>query len=114
MILGFGDGDQLLQHFQRGLRRIRMVTAPVDSGPDGTWTESVTGQGSLAGTEFALAESSNILRRLGLSDNASQPESTATHNDLLRLDPELFPFTPFAQGVWILRANLTSYDACGM
>ena len=33
---------------------------------------------------------------------------------MLRLDATLFPFAPFApfaERVWVLRANLTSYDA---
>ena len=29
----------------------------------------------------------------------------------MRLDIELFPFAPFADRVWALRSNLTSYDA---
>ena len=35
----------------------------------------------------------------------------APHRDLLLLDLELFPFAPFAERVWALRGNLTSYDA---
>ena len=33
------------------------------------------------------------------------------HSALLRLELELFPFSPFAERVWELRENLTSYDA---
>ena len=33
------------------------------------------------------------------------------HGDLLQLDLTLFPFAPFAERVWLLRDNLTSYDA---
>lgn len=32
-------------------------------------------------------------------------------NNLLRLELELFPFAPFADRVWELRKNITSYDA---
>ena len=35
----------------------------------------------------------------------------AAHHDLLQLDPELFPFRPFARRIWALRDNLTCYDA---
>lgn len=37
--------------------------------------------------------------------------AAATHSDLLRLDIDLYPFSPFAERVWELRANVTSYDA---
>ena len=88
-----------------------LVAALTDTGPDGLWAESVIAQGSLIGPELALAEASNILRRLELSGSISRSEATLAHNDLLRLDLELFPFTPFAQRIWALRDNLTSYDA---
>ncbi|HVR95858.1 MAG TPA: type II toxin-antitoxin system VapC family toxin [Thermoanaerobaculia bacterium] len=38
-------------------------------------------------------------------------EAGAAARDLLQLDLELVPFTPFAERVWELRANVTSYDA---
>ena len=85
-----------------------LVAALVDSGPDGIWAESVIAQGSLVGPELALAEASNILRRLELARTITRSEATGAHNDLLRLDLELFPF---AHRVWALRDNLTSYDA---
>ena len=66
---------------------------------------------SLAGPELALAEASNILRRLERAGIISQIEATSAHQDLLELDLDLFPFTPFAERVWALRNNLTSYDA---
>ena len=58
-----------------------------------------------------MAEVSNILRRLELSGQLSQLEATGAHGSLVRLDLELFPFAPFADRVWALRGNLTSYDA---
>ena len=88
-----------------------LVAALVDSGPDGIWAESVIARGSLAAPELALAEASNILRRLEQARTITRTEATVAHNDLLRLDFELFPFTPFANRVWELRDNLTSYDA---
>ena len=88
-----------------------LVAALVDSGPDGIWAESVISQGSLVSPELALAEASNILRRLEQARTISRSEATSAHNDLLRLDLELFPFAPFAHRVWALRGNLTSYDA---
>ena len=88
-----------------------LVAALVDSGPEGKWAESVLAEGPLTGPELALAEATNILRRLERASHISRLEATSAHRDLLRLDLELFPFAPFAERVWALRANLTSYDA---
>ena len=68
-------------------------------------------EGSLAGPELVLAEVSNILRRLERIGEISRLEANSAHRDLLRLDLDLFPFAPFADRVWALRSNLTSYDA---
>ena len=83
----------------------------VDSGPEGAWAESLIADGQLVGPELILAEASNILRRLEQSGGISRIEATGSHNDLLQLDIELFPFAPFAKRVWELRGNLTCYDA---
>ena len=88
-----------------------LVAALVDSGREGKWAESAVAEGFLAGPELVLAEASNILRRLERSGEISRLEANSAHRDLLRLDLELFPFAPFADRVWALRSNLTSYDA---
>ena len=88
-----------------------LVAALVDSGREGKWAESVVAEGHLAGPELALAEVSNVLRRLERAGQISRLEAASAHGDLLRLDIELFPFAPFAERVWALRGNLTSYDA---
>ena len=88
-----------------------LVAALVDSGSEGKWAESALAEGPLAGPELVLVEASNILRRLERAGHISRLEATSAHRDLLRLDLELFPFTPFAERVWSLRGNLTSYDA---
>lgn len=88
-----------------------LVAALVDSGPDGEWAESALGEGFLAGPELALAEASNILRRLQQAGDISRLEANLAQGDLMRLDIELFPFAPFADRVWALRGKLTSYDA---
>ena len=87
-----------------------LVAALIDSGPDGVWAESMLAEDALISPELVLVEASNILRRLEQAGQISRSEATGAHNDLLRLDLELFPFTPFAQRVWELRDNLTSYD----
>ena len=88
-----------------------LVAALVDSGREGQWAESMAAEGSLAAPELALAEASNILRRLERSGEISRLEANSAQGDLLQLDIELFPFAPFADRVWALRSNLTCYDA---
>ena len=87
-----------------------IVAALIDSGGEGQWAESVLAGGFLAGPELALAESSNVLRRLERAGRISRLEATSAHRDLLRLDIDLYRFGPFAERVWALRGNLTSYD----
>jgi predicted nucleic acid-binding protein len=58
-----------------------------------------------------LVEATNILRRLELAGFLPPGAAAAAHQDLLRLDLELFPFEPFADRIWELRHHLTSYDA---
>ena len=88
-----------------------VVAALVDSGRAGIWAEARLADDALAGPELVLAEAGNVLRRLELAGNLGRLEATSAYADLLRLDMELFPFTPFAERIWELRENLTSYDA---
>ena len=88
-----------------------IVAALVDSGHDGLWAESAIAEGGLASPELALVESTNVLRRLAQSGNLSRVEAAIAFRSMLRLDVNLFPFMPFAERIWELRENLTSYDA---
>ena len=88
-----------------------LVAALVDSGRETRWAEDAIAGDDLASPELALVEATNTLRRLELSGHISRFEATSAHADLLKLDLVLFPFAPFAERVWALRANLTSYDA---
>ncbi len=88
-----------------------LVAALVDSGREGQWAETLIAEGPLTAPELALAESSNILRRLERAGKLSLLEANSAHRDLLRLDIALFAFAPFAGRIWELRSNLSSYDA---
>ena len=88
-----------------------LVSALVDSGEDGKWAESAVAGDVIASPELALAEATNILRRLELAGELSRFEAAAAQADLMKLDIVLFHFAPFAERVWALRGNLTSYDA---
>ena len=88
-----------------------LVAALVDSGRDGQWAEGVIATDELAGPELTLVETSDVLRRLERARRISRFEAEGAYRDMLRLDVELFPFSPFANRVWELRDNLTGYDA---
>jgi predicted nucleic acid-binding protein len=88
-----------------------VVAALVDTGGDGIWAESLIASETLVAPELAMVETTNILRRLELAHELSPLESGLAHKDLMRLDIQLFPFHPFAERIWALRKNITSYDA---
>lgn len=88
-----------------------IVAALIYSGPHGDWAEGVLAGGRPQAPEPLLAEVTNVLRRLERAKIISRSEANAAHDDLMQLDIELFPFAPFANRIWELRHNLTSYDA---
>jgi predicted nucleic acid-binding protein len=88
-----------------------LVAATSDTGAEGRWAEDVVRAGGLVAPHLALVEATNILRRLELGGRLGRLEAGAAARDLLQLDLELVAFAPFAERVWELRANVTSYDA---
>jgi predicted nucleic acid-binding protein len=88
-----------------------LVAALIDTGPHGAWAEEVLATGSLHAPELARAEATNILRRLERAKLITTPEANGAQEDLMQLDIDLFSFEPFADRIWELRDNVTSYDA---
>jgi len=88
-----------------------LVAALSDSGAEGAWAEEIVGAGGLVAPHLALVEATNILRRLELVGKLGRLEAGAAARDLLMIELELVPFVPFAERVWELRSNVTSYDA---
>ena len=88
-----------------------LIAALLDTGPHGEWAEEIIAKEPLHAPELVRAEATNILRRLERAKQIATPEANAAHNDLMQLDIELFTFEPFADRIWELRHNVTSYDA---
>lgn len=88
-----------------------LVAATVDSGAEGAWAEELVSRGNLVAPDLALVEATNILRRLEAAGRLERVEAGAAARDLLQLELDLVPFAPFADRVWELRHNVTSYDA---
>src|SRR6185436_20476886 len=86
-----------------------LVAATSDSGAEGAWAEEIVGAGGLVAPHLALVEATNILRRLELAGKLGRLEAGAAVQDLLMIELELVPFGPFAERVWELRSNITSY-----
>jgi predicted nucleic acid-binding protein len=88
-----------------------VVAALIDSGPDGRWAEEILVAGPLAAPHLMAAEVANILRRAVMAGRISADAASLAHADLAQLRVELFPYEPFTDRIWALRANVTSYDA---
>ena len=88
-----------------------LVAAATDVGMHGTWAEDVLAHGDLVAPHLVLVEATNILRRLEIAKGLTRLEAAAARRDLLDLDIVLVAFAPFAERVWELRRNITSYDA---
>lgn len=88
-----------------------LVAALTDTGVEGRWAERVVAESDLVAPHLVLVETGNILRRLERVRRLTPAEAAAAHDDMLGLDLLLLPFAPFADRVWSLRRNVTSYDA---
>lgn len=90
-----------------------LVAALIDTGPDGEFAEALLADapGAVAAPELMLAESANILRRAEHDGRLEAEEAAAAYADLLAFDFVSFPYAPFAERIWELRHNLSTYDA---
>lgn len=88
-----------------------VVSALVDSGPAGRWSEQWLLAGGIAAPHLMPVEAANILRRAALRGDISADTASLAHADLQDLRVELFPYDVVAARAWQLRDNLTLYDA---
>jgi predicted nucleic acid-binding protein len=88
-----------------------LVAALLDTGATGQWAESVIENEMIVAPELVMVETMNILRQLERAKEISPLEANLVQQDFMRLDIQLFPFNPFAERIWALRHNVTSYDA---
>lgn len=88
-----------------------VVAALIDGGPEGEWAEEMLSSDSLAAPHLMPVEAANILRRAALASEVAVDTATLAHADLVALRVEFFPYEAFADRIWELRTNLTTYDA---
>ena len=87
-----------------------VVAAVVDSGPVGAWAAAMF-RSRNAAPQLMPAEAANILRRSVLRQTLSADAAAVAHAELVESPISLHPYWPFADRIWALRNNLTSYDA---
>ncbi|MDF1521310.1 MAG: type II toxin-antitoxin system VapC family toxin [Trueperaceae bacterium] len=80
-------------------------------GAIGAWASTVLTGHTLAAPELMPAETTNALRKAVLARTASQEEAAIVLAELQDLRVVYYPFAPFMERVWELRAHVTSYDA---
>lgn len=88
-----------------------LVAALIDNGADGRWAEACLQAHELHAPELVLVETTAALRRLEAAKRISSAEASFAMQGLLDLEIHLLPFAPFAERIWELRSNVTSYDA---
>ncbi len=88
-----------------------VVAALVDGGSVGGWAERLLVSDALVAPHLLPVEVANVLRRAAAAGDVSADAAALAHSDLLSLRVQLFAYEPFAERVWELRENLSSYDA---
>lgn len=87
------------------------VAALTDSGSVGAWADELLSSEDLIAPHLLPVEVANILRRIEHSGTVPRDAITMAHDVLNRLHINFYPYEPFADRVWQLRNNITSYDA---
>ncbi len=88
-----------------------VVALLVDSGPEGTWAAQQLGGAELAAPTLMPFEAATIIRRQQLAGAIGADQAAQAHADLVDLPVEEWPYRLLAPRAWILRENLTVYDA---
>jgi predicted nucleic acid-binding protein len=88
-----------------------VVSALLDSGPEGERARAVLQDERLAAPHLLPAEVTNVCRRLVAQGRVSGDVATLALHDLAGLRIALYPFDPLADRVWELRGAVTAYDA---
>ena len=88
-----------------------VVSALLDSGPVGQWSETVLRQGALAAPMLLTAEATNVLRRAELAGQVSPEIAAQAFADLMALPIQQYQFETVSVRVWELRASVTTSGA---
>ena len=75
------------------------------------WARGVLDSQTLVGPELLVVEVSHLLRRSVRGGVIPDAEGRAAIGDLVNIIDEFFEHAPFAERIWDLHPNVTSYDA---
>ena len=89
-----------------------LVAALVDETPVGRWAESLFAE-RLFAPHHLPAEATNSLNRAARVGDIPPEVASLAYVDMLAVGMRttLVPYAPYAERIWELRANVTSYDA---
>lgn len=90
------------------------VIAPLvaDGGADGDAFRARLRNEAIAGPDLLRVEVMSVLRRQVASGKLTTTEADSAIEDLLSLPVSTYPTGPMLGRMWILRNNITPYDAC--
>ena len=88
-----------------------LLASVLQQDAGGQWAESVIAGEQLVAPALLPAECGNILRRMEIAGEITSAEAATAYGDVLDAGVELHAFALFAERVWQLRHNVTSYDA---
>lgn len=88
-----------------------IVAALIDNGPTGQWAEQQLAGEQLIAPALMRTEATNVLRRAELAQQIDPATAALAFADLCQLAMQTAPFEMFADRMWQLRPNITSYDA---
>ena len=88
-----------------------VVAALVMADREGEWAEALLTSDDLAAPPLLPVKTANVLRRAALAGDISTDVASLAHADLADLAIEYFPYEMFADRVWELSSNVTTYDA---
>jgi predicted nucleic acid-binding protein len=89
-----------------------VVAGLVSADATGEWAESVLAGEPLAAPHLMPVEAASILHRAELAGEISADVASLAHADLGRLRVEYFPYDPFAERIWELRAPGLAAPPC--
>ena len=88
-----------------------LVAGLIDRGARGEWARQLIGSKPLLAPHLLPAEFTSGLRRLAAGKVVTPGAARSALAEMSALRVEFYPFEPFAERVWELRDNLTTYDA---
>jgi len=89
-----------------------LAPAVADGGVDGDDFRARLRGESLAGPDLLRVEVMSMLRRHASAGLLSPAQSDRAMDDLLGLPITVYPGAPLLRRAWVLRRNVTAYDAC--